>query len=322
MKRLATLATGAAMLAAATLACAQDYPTKPIRIVVPYAPGGPADLVSRMIGSRLNEAWKQPVIVDNRPGGNTITGAEVAAKAAPDGYTLFVPFVGTLAINPSMYPKLPYDPLKDYAPITLIATLPLILVVTPSLPANSVKELIALAKTQPGKLSFGSSGVGQASHLGAELFKSMAGTDMTHVPYRGNALAVADVVGGQISLIFDGMTSSLPLVRSGKLKALAISTAKRSLAVPDLITVAEAGVPGYDVGSWVGILTSAGTPRAIVDKLNREIVAYLEMPATRERLLQMGLELQTSTPQGFHDYIRSEIAKWSKVVKESGAKAE
>lgn len=301
---------------------AESFPSKPMRIVVPYSAGGPADIGGRMIGQRLNEAWKQPVLVDNRPGGNTMIGAEIVAKASPDGYTLFIAFVGTLAINPSLYKKLPYDPLKDFAPVAMIATLPLILVVTPSLPPNSVKELIALAKAQPGKLTFGSGGVGQASHLGGELFKSMTGTDMTHVPYKGNAPAVADVVGGHISMIFDGMTSSLPFVRAGKLKALAITTAKRSQAMPELITVAEAGVPGYDVGSWFGVVTTGGTPGDIVMKLNREIVRYLELPATRARLLQMGLEMQTGTSREFYDYIKAETAKWEKVVKKSGATAE
>ncbi len=301
---------------------AESYPSKPLRIVVPYSPGGPADIGGRMIGQRLNDVWKQPVIVDNRPGGNTITGAEIVVKAQPDGYTLFIAFVGTLAINPSLYKKLPYDPLRDFAPVAMIATLPLILVVSPSMPVNSVKELIALAKVQPGKLTFGSGGVGQGSHLAGELFKSMTGTQMTHVPYKGNAPAVADVVGSHISMIFDGMTSSLPFVRSGRLKALAITTAKRSQALPELITIAEAGVPGYDVGSWFGILATGGTPPAIVAKLNREIVRYLEMPDTRARLLQMGLEMQTGTPREFHDYIKAEISKWAQVVKESGATAE
>jgi len=311
-----------ASLSAQTMESAASYPSKPLRIVVPYSPGGPADIGGRMIGQRLNDVWKQPVIVDNRPGGNTITGAEIVVKAQPDGYTLFIAFVGTLAINPSLYRKLPYDPLKDLAPVAMIATLPLILVVSPSLPANSVKELIALAKAQPGKLTFGSGGVGQGSHLAGELFKSVTGTQMTHVPYKGNAPAVADVVGGHISMIFDGMTSSLPFVRSGKLKALGITTAKRSQALPDLITVAEAGVPGYDVGSWFGILSTGGTPPGTVMKLNREIVRYLELPETRARLLQMGLEMQTGTPQEFRDYIKAETTKWAQVVKESGATAE
>jgi tripartite-type tricarboxylate transporter receptor subunit TctC len=324
MKPTVTFLVLAAGMAASTAAFAQteQYPRKPIRIVVPYAPGGPADILARLIGLRLNEAWKQPVIVDNRPGGNTIIGAELVARAQPDGYTLLVTYVGTLAINPVLYQKLPYDTLRDFAPITMIATLPLILVVTPSLPANSVKELIALAKSQPGKLTYSSGGVGQGSHLAAELFSSMTGTKMTHVPYKGNAPAVADVVGGHISMIFDGMSSSLPHVRSGRLRALGVTTAKRSASIPELNTIEEAGVSGYDVGSWVGLLTTAGTPKPIIARLNQEVVRILELPESRERLFAMGHELQAGSPEQFHAYIKSEITKWAKVVKDSGAKAE
>jgi tripartite-type tricarboxylate transporter receptor subunit TctC len=314
----------ASEIAAGGMALAQTniYPRKPIRIVVPYAPGGPADILSRLIGLRLNEAWKQPVIVDNRPGGNTIIGAELVAKAQPDGYTLLVTYVGTLAINPSLYEKLPYDPPRDFAPITMIATLPLILVVTPSLPVNSVKDLIALAKSQPGKLTYSSGGVGQGSHLAAELFQTVTGTKMTHVPYKGNAPAVADVVGGHISMIFDGMSSSLPHVRSGRLKALGVTTAKRSASIPELNTIEEAGVPGFDVGSWVGLLATAGAPKPIIAMLNREVARILELPESRERLFAMGHELQTTTPDEFYAYLKSEINRWAKVVKDSGAKAE
>ncbi len=324
MKKIDAFLFLALGIAACGMAIAQTeiYPRKPIRIVVPYAPGGPADILSRLIGLRLNEAWKQPVIVDNRPGGNTIIGAELVARAQPDGYTLLVTYVGTLAINPGLYQKLPYDTLRDFAPITMIATLPLILVVTPSLPANSVKELIALAKSQPGKLTYSSGGVGQGSHLAAELFQSVTGTKMTHVPYKGNAPAVADVVGGHISMIFDGMSSSLPHVRSGRLRALGVTTAKRSASIPELNTIEEAGVPGFDVGSWVGLLATAGTPKPIIAKLNQEAVRILELPESRERLFAMGHELQAGSPEQFQAYIKSEITKWAKVVKESGAKAE
>ena len=324
MKKINTFLVLVLGITACGLALAQTdgYPRKPIRIVVPYAPGGPADILSRLIGLRLNEAWKQPVIVDNRPGGNTIIGAEIVARAQPDGYTLLVTYVGTLAINPSLYQKLPYDPIRDFAPITVIATLPLILVVTPSLPANSVKELIALAKSQPEKLTYSSGGVGQASHLAAELFQTVTGTKMTHVPYKGNAPAVADVVGGHISMIFDGMSSSLPHVRSGRLKALGITTAKRSASIPELNTVEEAGVPGFDVGSWVGLLGTAGTPQPIIAMLNREVVRILQLPESRERLFAMGHELQATTPEQFQAYLKSEISKWAKVIKDSGAKAE
>ena len=323
IRALVALSMLAAIAAPGTApAQTEQYPRKPIRIVVPYAPGGPADILARLIALRLNEAWKQPVIVDNRPGGNTIIGAELVARAQPDGYTLLVTYVGTLAINPGLYPKLPYDTLRDFAPVTMIATLPLILVVTPSLPANSVKELIALAKSQPGKLTYSSGGVGQGSHLAAELFQTMTGTKMTHVPYKGNAPAVADVVGGHISMIFDGMSSSLPHVRSGRLRPLGVTTAKRSASIPELNTIEEAGVAGYDVGSWVGLLTTARTPKPIVAQLNREIVRILELPESRERLFAMGHELRAGSPDEFQEYIRSEIVKWAKVVKDSGAKPE
>ena len=324
MKRLSNLIVVALGIAGFTPALAQTdrYPVKPIRIVVPFAPGGPADILSRMIGLRLNEAWKQPVIVDNRAGGNTVIGTEIVARAQPDGYTLLVTYMGTLVINPALYSKLPYDTIKDFAPVTMIATLPLILVVTPSLPANSVKELIALAKSQPGKLTFASAGVGQGSHIAGELFQIMTGTKMTHVPYKGNAPAVADVIGGHISMIFDGMSSSLPHVRSGRLKALAVTTAKRSASIPELNTIDEAGLSGFDVGSWVGVLAPAGTPKPVVATLNTEIVRILNLPESRERLFLMGHELQGDTPEHFSAFIKAELARWAKVIKESGAKAE
>ena len=306
----------------ATSAGPDAYPSRPIRIVVPYSPGGPADIIGRLIGMKLNEAVRQPVIVDNRPGGNTLIGAEIVAKAQPDGYTLFVTYVGTLAINPSLYAKLPYDPLKDFAPITLLATLPLVLVVHPGLPAQSVKELIALGKAKPGQFTFGSGGVGQGSHLAGELFKSMVGIEMTHVAYKGNAQAAAEVVGGQITLLFDGMSSSLPFIKSGKLKALATTVAKRPPSLPDVPTMIEAGVTGYEVGSWVGLLTTAGAPRPVVDRLNTEVVRILNLPDIRERFAIIGHDPNPVTPDAFSAYIRTEIAKWSKVVKASGARAE
>ena len=324
MKRFVNSVMAALGIAGSASALPQQdhYPSKPIRIIVPFAPGGPADILARLIGLRLNEAWKQPVIVDNRVGGNTIIGTELAARAQPDGYTLLVTYMGTLVINPALYLKLPYDTLRDFAPVTMIATLPLILVVTPTLPVNSVKELIALAKSQTGKLTFASAGVGQGSHIAGELFQTMTGTKMTHVPYKGNAPAVADVIGGHISMIFDGMSSSLPHVRSGRLRALAVTTAKRSASIAELSTLEEAGVPGFDVGSWVGLLAPAGTPKPVVATLNTEVVRILNLPESRERLFLMGHELQADSPEHFGAFIKSELARWAKVIRDSGAKAE
>jgi tripartite-type tricarboxylate transporter receptor subunit TctC len=317
------LACGAAFAAPALAQdAAQSFPSRPIRVVVPFAPGGPADILGRMVAQKMNEIWGQPAIVDNRPGGNTFIGAEIVAKAPPDGYTQFVAFVGTLAINPGLYRKLPYDPVKSYEPITMLAMVPLILVVGPNVPAKNVQELIALAKSSPGKLTFSSAGVGQGSHLAGEIFKSMTGVQMTHVPYKGNAQATADVVGGHITMIFDGMSSSLPFVRSGRLRALAITTAKRAAAVPEVPTIAEQGVPGYDVGSWVGLLTTGGTPRPVVDKLNREVVRALQTPEMRERIAAVGLDPVTMTPAEFSAYIRSEIAKWVGAIKAAGIQPE
>jgi len=318
--------TAALLAAGPSIAAAQDgaqsYPSRPVRVVVPYAPGGPADILGRMVAQKMNEMWGQPAIVDNRPGGNTFIGAEIVAKAPPDGYTHFVAFVGTLAINPGLYRKLPYDPVKSYEPITMLAMVPLILVVNPNVPAKSVQDLVALAKASPGKLTYSSAGVGQGSHLAGEIFKSMTGVQMTHVPYKGNAQATADVVGGHITMIFDGMSSSLPFVRSGRLRALAITTAKRATAIPEVPTVAEQGVPGYDVGSWVGLLTTGGTPKPVVDKINRDLVKVLQTPEMRERIAGIGLDPVTMAPGEFSAYIQSEIRKWVGAIKAAGIQPE
>jgi len=301
---------------------AQGFPGRPLRIVVPYAPGGPADILGRLVGQRLNEAWGQPAIVDNRPGGNTFIGAEIVAKAVPDGHTLFVGFVGTMAINPGLYRKLPYDPVRDFEPVTMLAQVPLILVVSPALPVKSVPELIALAKAKPGQLTFASAGVGQGSHLAGELFKTATGVQMTHVPYKGNAQATAEVVGGHITMIFDGMSSSLPFVRSGKLRAIGITTAKRAAAVPEVPTIAEQGVAGYDVGSWVAMFTTGGTPKPVVEKLNRDLVRILQAPDMRERVAAIGLDPSTMTPAELGAYVKSEMAKWARAIKAAGIQPE
>ncbi len=321
MKTMEWLKTLAALaLTVPLLAAGQSYPSKPIRIVVPFPPGGATDILARAVGVELTRAWGQPVPVENRPGAGGNIGADMVAKAAPDGYTLVMGTVGTHAINMSLYSKMPYDTVKDFAPVTLVASVPNILVVHPSLPVKTVHDLIELAKSKPGQIYFASSGNGTSIHLAGELFKTMAGVNMVHVPYKGSAPAVADLLGGQVSCMFDNMPSSLPHVKAGKLRGIAVTSARRSPATPDLPTIAEAGLPGYEASSWFGILAPAGTPREIVTKLNQTIVASLQTPEMRERLSSQGAEPVGDTPEEFAAYIKSEIAKWAKVVKASGAK--
>jgi len=299
-------------------ASAAQYPSRPIHLVVPFSAGGTTDLLARIIAQKLGESFNVPVIVDNRPGAGGNIGSDTVAKAAPDGYTLVLGTVGTHAINASVYKKMPYDPSKDFAPISLVATTPNILVVNPSLPVKSVKDLIALAKSKPGKLTFASSGVGSSVHLSGELFKSMAGVDMVHVPYKGSGPAIVDLIGGQVDMMFDNMPSSLPYVKNGKLKAIAVTSAKRSSVVPDIPTIAESGVPGFEATAWWGLLAPAGTPVEIVGKLNAAVVKALGQPEVAKRLLALGAEPASDTPEQFAAFIKSEKAKWSKVVKFAG----
>jgi tripartite-type tricarboxylate transporter receptor subunit TctC len=301
---------------------AADYPNRVIKIVIPFPPGGPTDVISRAIAQELRDDWHQPIIVENKPGGNSFIATEAVAKAPPDGYTLLIAFFGTLAVNPSLYEKLPYDPVKDFQPITTIATLPLMLVVNPDSPIHTIKDLIEQAKANPGKLTFASGGAGQGAHLAGELFDMMAGVSMVHVPYKGNAPAVVDVMGGHVDMIFDGMTTSLPQVKAGKLRAVAVSTLKRASAMPELPTVAESGLPGFDVGSWFGALAPAGTPAPIVAKLNAELVRVLKSPALVKLMATSGLDPMPSTPDEFAAYMRAETVKWTKVVKEAHIKVD
>jgi len=298
---------------------AQDYPVKPIRLIVPFAAGGPMDIMSRAIADKLTSAWGQQVVVDNRGGAGGSIGSDIAAHSAPDGYTLLTGHIGTHAVNVSLYPKLGYDPVKDFAPITLMATLPLGLFVHQSVPARSVRELIAYAKARPGQLNFASAGSGGPTHMAGEMFKAMAAIDIVHVPYKGNAAALNDLIAGQAQMMFSNLLTAMPHVRSGRLRAIAISSAKRSPQAPDLPTVAESGVPGYDILPWYGVLAPARTPRALVIKLNREIRAILEAPEMKSRFMAQGIDLVTSTPEEFGTLIRTEIPKWRKVVKDSGA---
>lgn len=303
---------------------APAYPSKPIRFVVPFPPGGPLDITARAIGQKLTEAWGQPVVVDNRPGAGGSLGAELVAKAPADGYTLLMGAVSTHAINPHLYARVGYDPLRDFAPVALVAEVPNVLVVNPAaLPVSSVAELVALAKAKPGHLNFGSGSTGSTGHLAGELFKSLAGVDMVHIPYKGAAPAMQDLLAGQVQLMFDNLASAAPQVKAGKLRALAVTTAKRSPAMPDVPTVNEAGVKGFDLSTWFGVFVPAGTPPEIVAKLNAGIVAALESKELRERLAAMGTEPRPgNTPEAFAAFVRAENAKYASVVKQSGAKVD
>ncbi|MCP3018342.1 tripartite tricarboxylate transporter substrate binding protein [Cupriavidus basilensis] len=296
------------------------YPDKPIRLVVPYTPGGVTDLLARAVAKSLSERVHQSVIIDNRAGAGGNIGAEMVARAPADGYTLLMGSAATQAINASLYKRLPYDHIKDFAPITLVAEVPNILVVNPSIPARNVSELIAYGKANPDRLSFGSSGTGGTIHLSGELFKSMAGVKMLHVPYKGSAPAVSDLLAGQINLMFD--SSVAPYVKSGKLRALAVTSAKRSPVLPDVPTMAEAGLPGYESTAWFGILAPAGTPPAIVDKLNKDLVAILRDAEMRKWMQSQGADAIGDTPSEFATYIKTETAKWARVVKEAGVSAD
>jgi len=301
---------------------AQPYPSKPIRFVVPYPAGGPLDTVARLLGQKVGESTKQPVVVDNKPGAGGNIGADAVAKSPPDGYTILMGAVATHAINPTLYASIPYDAAKDFIAVTQVASTPNVLVVNPAVPAGNVREFIAYAKANPGKLNFGSGSTGSAGHLAGELFKAMAGVEMTHVPYKGAAPAMNDLMGGQIQLMFDNLASSLGQVKAGRIKALAVTTAKRTPLAPDLPTIAESGLAGFDISTWFGIFVPAGTPRDVVAKLHAEFTAALAMPDVRERMLSLGAEPVGSSPAEFAAYIRAEADKYARVIKASGAKAD
>ncbi len=317
-----TKPNAALALAWTPIAYADNYPLKPIKIIVPFAAGGSMDTLARLFGEKLKQAWGQPVIVDNRPGATGIIGTKLAAEAPADGYTLLMVASATMAINPSVFRKLSYDPLRDFAPIMLFVDAPILLVAHPSVRAQSVKQLIALAKARPGELSFASAGNGSAQHLAAELFKSMAGIDITHVAYKGSAPAIADLLGGQVSLMFDVMPTVIEHVKAGKLRAIAAAGAKRSPLLPEIPTVAEAGLAGFEAHSWYGVAAPAKTSRVIIDKLHGQFKQALAAPQLRSRLLKLGLEPVGNTPQEFSALIRSEQARYAKLVKASGVRAE
>jgi tripartite-type tricarboxylate transporter receptor subunit TctC len=316
--QLAKIVLGGACALAAAGAFAQGYPAKPVKVVVPYPPGGPTDIVARVVSQKLAEQTGQQFLVENRAGAGGNIGAEAVARAPADGYTLLVATTAH-AINPSLFKSLGYDLQKDFAPVSQLTGGPLVIVVNPSLPAKSVQELIALAKSKPGKLNFASSGNGQSTHLSAELFSSMAGIKMNHVPYKGSAPALTDVIGGQADLMFDTMLSAMPQVKTGKLRALAVTSAARSPAAPDLPTVAESGLPGYAAIAWNGLLAPAGTPKDVVAKLNAELKKTLETADVKERFAAQGFAAAWSPPEQYAAFIQSELAKWAKVVKASGA---
>jgi len=301
---------------------ADVYPSRPVRWIVPFAPSGPTDLMSRAVAEKISQRFGQPFVVDNRPGAGGNIGAEVVAKSAPDGYTLMIGHVGTHAINATLYPKIGFDPVRDFTPITLIATLPLALVVHTSVPAKSVKELIAYAKANPGQLNFASAGNGGPTHLTGELLKTSAGIDIVHVPYKGNAAALTDLIAGRVQMMFSNMLTSMPHVRAGKLRAIGISSEKRTPQAPELPTVAESGVPGFAAVPWYGVLGPAHLPKAMVSRLNTEIARAIALPDMQERFVAQGIDLQSSTPEQFAALIRTELVKWRKVVRNAGAKVD
>jgi tripartite-type tricarboxylate transporter receptor subunit TctC len=308
------------LAAAAGAGAAESYPEKPVRIVVPFPPGGGNDTIARLVAEKLARSLGQQVVVDNRPGAAGAIGAEIAARAAPDGYTLFLAGVASHGINPNLRSKLPYDPVRDFRGVSLIATAPLLVVVHPSLPARTVKELVALARARPGAIAFASNGTGGSSHLAVEMFKMMTGTDMLHVPYKGLSGALTDLVSGQVQLMFSSAVAMLPQVKAGRLRAIAMTGASRSPAIPDIPTVAEAGVPGYETGSWYGIVAPARTPRAIVERLGHEIAAIARSPEISNRLVSEAVIPVGSTPEEFDAHIRRELARWAEVVRRAKIK--
>jgi tripartite-type tricarboxylate transporter receptor subunit TctC len=321
---LRNLVLPALALACSAIAYAQTaapYPAKPIRVIVPQSPGASTDLTARLIAQKLSAAFGQTVVVDNRPGAGSIVGTELVAKAAPDGYTLLV-VASSITLNPTLHKNLPFDPVRDLAPITQLSAFPNLLTVHPTLPVKTVKDLIALAKAKPGSLNYGSSGSATGTHLSAELFKYMTGIDMVHVPYKGGGPAVQALLGGQVQLNFATIVSVLPHLRSGKLRGIAVTTAKRSPVAPEIPTIAESGVPGYDHGPWNGFLAPARTPRAVIARLNEETARILQLPETKSVLNSEGAEPVGNKPEEFGAIIRNETAKWAKVIQSAGIKAD
>jgi len=309
-----------ALCAAAAGACAQAYPSKPIRMVVGFPPGGGNDIIARMVGSKMQEAWGEPVLIDNKPGANSIIAAEHVAKSAPDGYTLLVNATGGMSVNPVLYAKLPYDPLKDFVPISMVGIFPLVLVVHPSVPAKSVQELVAYAKANPGKLDYSAGST--AFQVATEMLKQMTGTDIRHIPYKGSAAAIAAVIAGDVQMTIVDTPPLVAQIKAGKVKALGVTAAKRAASMPELPTVAESGVPGYEMVLWIGVFAPAGTPRGIVSKLNAEVVRIVKLPDIRAELAGMGVDPVGNTSEQMAEWIRREIARFGPVVKAANIQAE
>ena len=319
---LARMTLAAVLALAATVSSGQLYPSKPIRIIVPFPPGGAVDFYARVVQEPLSEALGQPVIIDNRAGASGMIGADLVAKAPPDGYTLLLGNIASLAINVGIYPKMAYDPAKDFTPIMHTVDVNYVLVVHPSVPANSVAELVAYAKANPGKLSYGSAGSGSMPHLSTELMKALAGVDLVHVPYKGGGPMVTDLLGGSVQLAIADQANLMPHVKTGKLRALGVASPKRSAIYPELPTIAESGFAGYEATAWQGLVGPAGMPPDVVRRLNQTLAKVMALPAVRERLISGGLDPVADTPEEFGRFIRSEISKWSKIAKDVGAKAE
>lgn len=315
----AILAILSLLVWAGQAAASEPYPSKPIRFIVPYPAGGPTDILGRAVAQRLDAAWGQPVVVDNRPGASGNLGSDMVAKAPPDGYTIGLGNNATHATNASLYAKMPYDTVADFSPITLVASVTNVVTIHPSVPARTLQDLIALAKAQPGVLDYASTGSGSAAHLTGEMFKRMADVDMVHIPYRGSAPAVTDLLSGQVKLMFATLPTVLPHIQAGRLRALATTGAQRSSFLPDIPTVSEAGLSGFESDAWFGILAPVGTPRPIIDQLNRAIITGLQAPEVRQRLAEQGFDVVTSTPKAFARHIEREMTKWAKIVQESGA---
>ena len=319
VRRFAALFATIVLLASALPASAQNYPSRSITFVVPFPAGGSADTLARLIGQMLSERLGQAVVVENKPGAGGNLGTDAVAKAAPDGYTLLLT-PSSIAIAPALYTKLPFDPIKDFAPVTLLGSIPMVVVVYPEFPPKTLQELIALAKAKPGEISYASAGNGSTNHLAVEMFKIKTGIDMLHVPYRGNPLAIVDVIAGRVPVFFDFVLTGLPHVREGKVRALAVTGAHRSQVLPDVPTVAEAGVPGFEASTWFGVYAPGGTKPEIVEKLNTEILAVLAMPKIRERLTALGVDILAEGPQGLAALTKSDLEKWGPIVQKAGVK--
>ena len=319
-KMLASVAIAAAAVCGVT-AHAQGYPSKPVTVVVPFSPGGATDIMARTLAERLNKRLGQPVIVENKPGAGTMIASEYVAKAAPDGHTVLLA-ASSLGIAPALYSKVNYDPVKDFTPISLVASVVHVLSVHPSVPAKNVAELITWVKANPNKANYGSVGAGTSTHLESELFNTMAGVNMTHIPYKGSAPALMDLVGGNLQVMFDAYASSGPFIRDNKIRLLAVTTAQRSKLLPDVPTVAESGLPGYEAMPWLGFVAPAGTPQPVVDKFHAELMEVLKEPAVQEKFAALGLDIIGNSPKEFGEFIKKDIVKWAKVVKDSGAKAD